>query len=80
MFLGWFVIVTAFQGILIFFTVILCLVRIMAKYAHRTIKEVTIFDVSEQQILDQDSPAILLAYFDEITAYEQLQSLFQKDY
>jgi hypothetical protein len=44
--------------------------RLLSKYFYREIEDIKIFDRSEKQTLDFDSPAILLIYFQELRAYE----------
>jgi hypothetical protein len=45
-------------------SVVLALYRIKAKYSHREIEDIVIYDRSQKQQLDFDSPAILEVYFE----------------
>jgi hypothetical protein len=67
---GWQLIILSFSGLLAFFTLLLWVCRIKAKYCHREIEDIKIFDYSQKQEKDFDSPSILTVYFEELIEYE----------
>lgn len=42
-----------------------------AKYSHREIEDIIVYDVSKRKANDYDSPAILEVFFEEIHHYEE---------
>ena len=58
---------------------ILCIARIKWRYSYREIEEIVIYDRSQKSKLDQDSPAILLVYFEELRRYEQEKYFYRVD-
>lgn len=51
-------------------SLVLAAIRLKAKYTYREIEDIVIYDRSQKQTLDFDSPAILQVYFDELKRYE----------
>jgi hypothetical protein len=62
----------------IILSVILFATRIKAKYSHREIDDITIYDRSFKQDFDFDSPAILHVYFEELRVYEDCPYYYKK--
>lgn len=52
--------------------------RIRAKYSHREIEDIIVYDVSKRKVNDFDSPAILETYFEELHEYEEVPYYYRK--
>ena len=53
-------------------------VRLRGLYLHREIEDIIIFDKSQRQELDFDSPAILSVFFQDIQNYEAQQKYYKR--
>ena len=73
----WIIYFYTFSAFIFAFAVGLYVSRIIGIYTHREIEDIQIFDKSQKQSLDFDSPAILEVYFEDIREYER-QSRYYK--
>ncbi len=72
-------IITTLSWACIILSVILFGARIKAKYSFREIEDIVVYDRSQKQTLDFDSPAILEVYFQELRNYEDQPYYYKKD-
>ena len=65
---------TACTGLAIF--TFIC--RVKGVYCVREIEDIIVFDKSQKQQLDFDSPAILTVFFEDVLKYEKHQKYYMK--
>ena len=53
-------------------------IRLKGLYLHREIQDIVVFDRSQRQELDYDSPAILSVFYQDIEKYELEQRYYQR--
>lgn len=75
---SWIIIISTLSFATILFSGILFALRIKAKYTYREIEDIVIYDASQKQTLDFDSPAILEVYFNELRNYENQPFYYKK--
>lgn len=76
---SWEVIISTLSWSIIILSCTLFGCRIKAKYSYREIEDIVIYDRSQKQMLDYDSPAVLEVYFQELRRYEDQPYYYKKD-
>ena len=78
MLLQWFIILMTLTTAVTGLALVTFFIRLKGLYLHREINDVIIFDKSQRQELDFDSPAILSVFFQDIQHYEAQQKYYKK--
>ena len=74
----WIMFLQTFSAFLFLLVLTLLIFRLKALYCHKEIEEIQIFDKSQKSSNDDDSPAILEVYFEDIREYEKQSEYYKK--